>query len=215
MLGPTWWETFAHKINYHEVEDIKINFHGDENQRYQMLLKWSNKYESKATYRIILLALSELSKINTLDKVCQLLHAQSEPGQALPSALERYSDQLKRGYSKYKLKAIVDWPPPPAENIVELAMIGDPQVDEKFIGDMTHGNVQSVLNTKKAIKVAQFYKIIEAGEGKLILLEGAPGSGKTTMCWHICKQWGEGRLFTKFRHILMVELCDKKIQEAK
>ena len=207
---------FARKIGFHEeVENIKNDYIGLHNWVYQLLLQWSSRYESKATYRIILKALSELNQINALHDVCKLLHAQSEPGRTLPSALERYSDTLKRKYSEYKLKAIVDWPPPPAENIVKLAMIGDPKIDDKFIGDMTQGNVGSVLKTKTVIEPDGLFQRIESGGGKVILLEGAPGSGKSTMCWYICKQWGEGKLLKKFSHVIMIELWDKNIQGAK
>ena len=208
---------FAHKIRFHEeVEEIKRNYCGFENQRYQLLLLWCIKYESKATYRIILLALSELNQIDALDKVCELLHSQKKPGRPLASALEIYSDQLKRRYSSRPLKTIVDWPPLPEENnIVKLAMIGNPKIDETFIGDMTRGNVQGVLKTKQVIEPDHFYKIIEAGSGKVFLLEGAPGSGKSTMCWSICKRWSQGTLLKQFTHVLMVELRDKKTQASK
>ena len=217
LLGQGWWEMFAVKIGFQrEVEDIKRSYHNSlDNQKYQLLLQWSCRHESKATYRIILKALSRLDKINRLDNVCKLLHAQSEPGPPLPSALERYSDALKSKYSEYKLKAIVDWPPPPAENIVKLAMIGDPKIDDKFIGDMTQGNVGSVLKTKTVIEPDGLFQRIESGGGKVILLEGAPGSGKSTMCWYICKQWGEGKLLKTFSHVIMIELWDKNIQGAK
>ncbi|CAI8024693.1 hypothetical protein GBAR_LOCUS14338, partial [Geodia barretti] len=200
------WEVWDNKRSYHNSLD---------NQKYQLLLQGSCRHNSKTTYRIILIALLRLDKINTLDNVCKLLHAQSEPGRPLPSALERYSDALKSKYSEYKLKAIVDWPPPPAENIVKLAMIGDPKIDDKFIGDMTQGNVRSVLNTKTVIEPVDLFQRIESGGGKVILLEGAPGSGKSTMCWYICKQWGEGTLLQGFTHVLMIELRDKTIQAAK
>ena len=158
------------------MEDIKNDYLRLDNQIYQLLLQWSSRYESKATYRIILKALSELDQIDALDEVCKLLHAQSEPGRPLPSALEKYSDTLKRKYSKFKLRAIVDWPPPPAENVVKLAMIGDPKIDDQFIGDMTQGNVQNVMKTKTVIEPVELFARIESGGGKVILLEGAPGS---------------------------------------
>ena len=80
LLGQGWWEMFAVKIGFQrEVEDIKRSYHNSlDNQKYQLLLQWSCRHESKATYRIILKVLSRLDKINTLDNVCKLLHAQSE-----------------------------------------------------------------------------------------------------------------------------------------
>ena len=143
-----------------------------------------------------------------------MLHTQSEPGPPLPSALERYGDELKSVYSRYKLEAIVDWPPPPTENIVKLAMIGDHQIDQEFIGDMTQGNLKNVLKTKMIIEPNQLYKTIESSYGRVILIEGAPGCGKTTLCWHICQQWGNGMLFQQFSHVIMVELRDKYIRSG-
>ena len=100
LLGAKWWEIFAQKLRFdsNEVEEIKEEYVGLQNQTYHLLLKWSSKYGKKATYRIILMALSELDRIDVLDKVCKLLHAQSEPGSPIPSALERYGDELKKVY---------------------------------------------------------------------------------------------------------------------
>jgi hypothetical protein len=74
-------------------------------------------------------------------------------------------------------------------------MIKGPKFDLTFIDDITKGNVHNVLKANAAIEPVRFYKVIESGEGKVFIMEGAPGSGKSTMCWHICKQWVEGALF--------------------
>ena len=216
LLGKGWWEVFAQKIGVHEeVENVKSDYPELDNQKYQLMLQWNTKFESKATYIKILKALSELNEIDALDTVCKLLHSQSEPGRPFLSDLEQYSHTLKRKYAEYKLKAVVDWPPPPSEKFVKLAMIGDPKIDQRFFGEITKGNVRNVLKTNTAVEPVQFYKTIESSSGNVILLEGAPGSGKSTMCWYICKQWGEGVLLRGFSHVLMIELRDKKVQVAK
>ena len=49
---------FARKIGFHEeVENIKNDYIGLHNWVYQLLLQWSSRYESKATYRIILIGI--------------------------------------------------------------------------------------------------------------------------------------------------------------
>ena len=218
LLGARWWEMFARKIGFHsEVEEIKREYVGLHNQKYQLLLQWSSRHGKKGSYGIILKALSELKEINALDKVCKLLHAQSEPGPPLPSALERYSDELKSVYSRYKLEAIVDWPPPPTESIVKLAMIGGQNIDEMFIDKIREGKVEDVLNTKTEIKVEKLYRDIGSGGGKVILIEGAPGCGKTTLCWLICHQWAKLKLksLKNISHIIMVELRAENIGSMK
>ena len=40
-------------------------------------------------------------------------------------------------------------------------------------------------------------KLLHGGRGEVTLIEGDPGSGKTTLTLHICKKWAEGELLTK------------------
>ena len=52
------------------------------------------------------------------------------------------------------------------------------------------------------------------GERKVILIDGAPGSGKSTLTVHICRQWGRGELFNEFIVVILVQLRDPKVQSA-
>ena len=160
--------------------------------------------------------------------MCKLLHDQSKPGPPLPSEIDEYSNNLKKEYSSYKLRQIVDWPLPPTENFIRLAMIREQEVrrgelDPQFINDMTQGKVADVLRKEVEIQPDEIFEHIKPSNGEhikpsngeVILVEGAPGSGKTTLCWYTCKQWGEGKCFQQFSHVLMVELRDRYTQAAK
>ena len=50
---------------------------------------------------------------------------------------------------------------------------------------------------------------------KVVLLEGAPGSGKSTLCLHICQEWAEGKLFQVYDIVVLVRLRDPLIGKAK
>lgn len=218
ILG-IWWEVFAAKLHFDksEVDNIKTQYiHDLEMQKYQLLLRWNYRNGSKATYGVILNHLCDLEQIDCLDEVCKLLHAQSEPGPPLLSALARYSDDLKCAYSNHQYQTVVDWPPPLHENFMRLAMISEQgvrkgEMDPQFIGQITQGNVENILRSKTEI---QLHEIFDKTKGNVVLLEGAPGSGKTTLCWYICQEWGRGRLFQQFTHVLMVELRDEHTQSA-
>ena len=221
LISPAWWERLAHKLCFDsdEVDEIKKYEGGFDNQRYKLLVRWNNRFGHRATYKKILDWLLDIEAIDTLDEVCKLLHAQTEPGPPLPSVLDWYSDDLKREYSSYRLRSIVDWPPPPNENFIKLAMIREHglrcgTIDPIFVANMTQGNIQNVLEKKVEIQPDEIFNT-DLSEGKVLLVEGAPGSGKTTLCWYICQQWGRGKLFQQFSHVLMVELRDKDTQAAK
>ena len=49
----------------------------------------------------------------------------------------------------------------------------------------------------------------------MVLIEGAPGAGKSTLAWHICQKWEKGGLFQEFKLVVFVQLRDPAIQSAK
>ena len=49
---------------------------------------------------------------------------------------------------------------------------------------------------------------------KVVLLEGAPGCGKSTLSVYISQQWGEGKLFQEFKYVVLVRLRDPAVQAA-
>ena len=52
-------------------------------------------------------------------------------------------------------------------------------------------------------------------ERKVVLVDSAPGSGKSTMTVHICQRWGKGELFQEFTIVILVQLRDPAVQRAK
>ena len=51
--------------------------------------------------------------------------------------------------------------------------------------------------------------------GNLILFEGNPGMGKTTLAINICKCWAEGNLLQEYKAVILLPLRDPEIQGAK
>ena len=48
-----------------------------------------------------------------------------------------------------------------------------------------------------------------------ILVEGAPGIGKTMFAWELCRQWAEGQLLQDWEIVQMLQLRNKGMREAK
>ena len=48
----------------------------------------------------------------------------------------------------------------------------------------------------------------------MILIDGAPGSGKSSLTLHICQRWSRGELFQDFTVVILVQLRDPVVQSA-
>ena len=112
----------------------------------------------------------------------------------------------------------VEWIPSPTRKIFRLAMIQRERVQRGHIKDgfvrMTiSGRVDDILHTKSPVELEHIFRNTLHGS-EIILIEGAPGSGKSTLTVHICQRWGKGELFQQFTVVILVQLRDPAVQRA-
>ena len=121
------------------------------------------------------------------------------------SVYEQYLDYLKYLYASLDKKQTTSnqWPPSATKKFFRLAMIKTATVrrgyiDDRFVRMTITGKVDDILQEKYPIQLKDIFKETE-GQRKVILLEGAPGCGKSTLSVYICQQWEKGQLFNKFQ----------------
>ena len=107
------------------------------------------------------------------------------------------------------------WPPSPSKVYVNLAIINreetsKTQLDQFMLATLYKG-VDTILEEKSPVEMEQ---IMDTPPGTCVLVEGAPGVGKTTLSWEVCKRWAEGNLFNQYSLILLLRLRDEKVQRA-
>ena len=77
-----------------------------------------------------------------------------------------------------------------------------------------HGGVDQILHDKAPIQIGDILTPKPGKTLQCVLVEGAPGVGKTTLAWELCKQWGKGKLFQQFAVVILVRLRDQTVQNA-
>lgn len=129
---------------------------------------------------------------------------------------EKYSEYLK---CLYQQRSPVQWPELPHYEYVTLAMIEGGRIPygkmDKFAKLTVRGKSDDILRKKKKTELKDIFFKKKNNTNQVILIEGAPGAGKTMLVWHICREWGRNKLFTQFRVIVLATLRDPTVQRAK
>ena len=144
------------------------------------------------------------------------------------SVYKQYLDYLKFLYASLEKKQTTfnQWPPSATKKFFRLAMIQTATVqkeniDDRFVRMTITGKVDDILRHKYPIQLKDIFKETEhqrqvtEGQRKVILLEGAPGCGKSTLSVYICQQWEKGQLFNQFQLVILIRLRDPAVQNVK
>ena len=180
----------------------------------------------KNLYRCLITALHDANRIDLIDEfqcIVTLEEIQIHRPQIQPAKhdLDWYGSYLKKQYVEvlFTVQASANkWLPSPTQKIFNLAIIKKEKiqrgrVDNEFVHKTIRGQVDDILLEKSPIELKAIFKNTE-GERKVILIDGAPGSGKSTLTVHICQQWGRGELFNEFSVVILIQLRDPKVQSA-
>ena len=107
-----------------------------------------------------------------------------------------YQQQLKQKYMSMEFVSPFEMLDCFSANYIELSL------KEERYGDSRYVTLHEVLEVSKI-------------KGEIIIFEGNPGVGKSTLAIHICKCWANGDLLQGFDAVILLPLHDPEIQEAK
>ena len=86
----------------------------------------------------------------------------------------------------------------------------------EFTKASIHGNIDDIVSDKHPMEFHQIAKKLADGSWpKLILVEGAPGVGKSTFAWKLCRKWSKGKILSQYKLVVLLRLRDKRVREAK
>ena len=144
----------------------------------------------------------------------------------VPKYVRDYGKDLKEMYIDMIPFMERDWPESNPQEYTRVVLVNDSNtksdgtMSESQEYDHAYGKIDSILAYKKEVDVSTILDPVPSPDSnKLqapkVLMDGAPGIGKTTLTLNACKEWAENRLFRQFDLVLLVPLRQASYREAK
>ena len=84
---------------------------------------------------------------------------------------------------------------------------------DEYIGHTLQGNVKQVLHSRREISIEQILEPVRGqNKVKLVLIEGAPGIGKSTLAWELCRKWEELSCMQQYSLVVLLRLREEEVQ---
>ena len=136
--------------------------------------------------------------------------------------VKQYIDYVKTVYSRVKRAThVVKWPVTLSETYTNLVCIDRrkttgrrKEYDEVTKAMVEHGNVDVVYGKKWPIDFDRIASGV-CGSGCVVLVEGAPGVGKSTFAWEYCRRWERGEIGQHYQFVLLLRLRDPQMSRAR
>ena len=128
-----------------------------------------------------------------------------------------YADYLKAYYRTAPVAPDIPecckWPLTPSTQYINLAVVKKERVSRavanKFTKATLHGNIDEILKVKEPIRMEDVLKPEGEAEVKRVLVEGAPGVGKSMFAWELCRRWDEIEAMRTYSVVVLLRLREK------
>ena len=84
------------------------------------------------------------------------------------------------------------WPPLKAVQFVQLSLVRQKEDTHHIELETVYGKIDDMYGDKTTVAIEEVFENVE--RRSLILFEGRPGSGKTTLMIKVSRDWAEGKL---------------------
>ena len=104
---------------------------------------------------------------------------------------------------------------------IRLALIKKEKINvekvenDEFLRQTLHGNIDDIMLSKTKLEIEKILEYKGRKRGKKVLVEGAPGIGKTMLALHLCRLWAENKLLSEYDLVLLVPLRRFSAEDAK
>ena len=207
------WEELAPYLGLTPADEEEIQ--GDYQGRYglqkrQALRKWQSKLgrgPNGATYRNLIIALCRAKEIEMAEKVRSL--PEESATSAADHVLETFRKYLVDCYTIAQHPAQTQWPFSRLSSYIDLTLVQAPDTQTPPSGQ------EERAQPLKEVQLTELFHVgSHQARRKVVLIEGPAGCGKTTLSWHVCREWAAGRLYQQFSLIIHISLEDQHVHSA-
>ena len=143
----------------------------------------------------------------------------------LETPMDQFIRYIKQTYQLSVIEKslnVIKWPPTPSKIFINLACIDwktvvtQAEADEFTRAMVEDGNVDVIMKKKTPIDFSDIVRDLPATAlEKVILVEGAPGVGKSTFAWEFCRRWERGEIAQHYKLVLLLRLRDEGLGKAR
>ena len=96
------------------------------------------------------------------------------------------------------------WPPQSSNTYINLALIKEGSINDagEYGRNTIQGNLDDVMNDKESVEYEAVFSNLKSGSR--LLIEGRPGSGKTTLVHKFSQDWGKGDIWLESVELLFL-----------
>ena len=102
----------------------------------------------------------------------------------------------------------------PCKKFIKLALIKKKKVSREDADNFTsltlQGDIDQILQAKEPIEMKDIFN----SNTRLVVVEGAPGIGKSTFAWELCRQWPTLKCLKLFSLVVLLRLREEAVQTA-
>ncbi len=131
-------------------------------------------------------------------------------GKNLWAPILRYREYLKSYYENYPIVLDDKLSIAPCSQFISLALIQKEGDDDAFSRSTLHGGVDEIVASKTPLEM----DALVTPDSRFVLVEGAPGIGKSTLCWELCRKWDTLKSLQHYKIVLQLKLRERRIQNA-
>ena len=136
--------------------------------------------------------------------------------------MSKYCQQLKNKYTKLSLCSPEELLECKSSRYVNLVLTKFDKKLKKEREELVSGQLNSIMLKRSRLSSVDITPLtladvlnVKEEENKVILIEGGPGMGKSTLAIKICKCWADGELLEEYDAVILLPLRDPEIQAAK